>query len=79
MYKLFFQHVQAPATFSDIVFILIALLSYLQYSKYAVLVGIEDPIFLKKGKNSKVNLEKLEACIYSVWCVAETRLDVVKW
>ncbi len=79
VYGLFLQRAQAPATFSDIAFILTALSSYLQHPKCAVSARIGDLIFPKKGENPKVDLEKLEAWIRSFWRVAETRLDVVEW
>lgn len=52
---------QAPTIFSDIAFILMALLFYLQYSKFNVSAEMESPIFFNKSKILKIYLEKVEA------------------
>ena len=79
IYRLFLQCAKALAIFSNIAFILTALLSYLQHPKFTVSAGIRNLIFTKKSENLKVYLEKLEAWISLFWRMAETRLDVIEW
>lgn len=64
--------------FSKIVFIFTTLLAYLQRSKFTVLTKIKDSNFSKKGKNLKIDLEELQAWIFSFWRIVETKLDIVK-